>query len=131
MNIRRIEAGILNAGSDFDLTTTPYDVGLDRFIDEDKNDFIGKSALATAPRTLRLFGVKCNGGEPLIAAPVEGGSGMTGKVTAGATSPFLGHGIGIVRLDQAGHRNGEQIKVGCRDGLMHDAELVELSLIHI
>ena len=28
MHIRRIEAGILNAGSDFDMTTTPYDLSL-------------------------------------------------------------------------------------------------------
>ena len=48
MNIRRIEAGILNAGSDFNHTTTPYDAGLGRFIDEDKADFVGKSALKTA-----------------------------------------------------------------------------------
>ncbi len=126
MNIRRIEAGILNAGSDFDLTTTPYDVGLGRFVDEDKGHFIGQDALRKAPRELRLFGVQCDSGEPLIAAPVEGRNGQTGKVTAGAISPYLGHGIGIVRLDSGGASAGEAMRVGCRDGNMHPATLVEM-----
>jgi len=126
MNIRRIEAGILNAGADFDHTTTPYDVGLDRFIDDDKGDFIGKTALASAVKESRLFGVKCEGGEPLISASVEAADGGSGVVTAGAISPFLKHGIGIVRFHKHGHAAGDQVRVGCRDGSMQKAELVEM-----
>ena len=65
-------SGILNAGSDFNLTTTPYDVGLGRFVDEDKGDFIGKSALQSVIRKTRLFGIKCMGGEPVISGAVRG-----------------------------------------------------------
>lgn len=126
MNIRRIEAGILNAGSDFDHTTTPYAVGLGRFVDEDKDDFIGKAALAKADRGLRQHGVACKGGEPLINAAVTLGGERIGKVTAGAISPYLGHGIGIVLLDSASHTPGDKVKVGCKDGSMQDAELVEM-----
>ena len=126
MNIRRIEAGILNAGSDFDYTTTPYDAGLGRFIDKDKADFIGKDALESASKETRLFGVKCEQGEPLIAAAVHNESGVIGKVTAGATSPFLGHGIGIVRLNQPGLSAGASINVGCKDGSTQSAELVNM-----
>lgn len=126
MNIRRIEAGILNAGSDFDDTTTPYDVGLGRFIDEDKGDFIGKEALVAARKETRLFGVKCPDGEPLIGAVVEADGAATGIVTAGAISPFLETGIGIVRLDRPDHSAGGSVKVGCRDGSLQDAELVEM-----
>jgi aminomethyltransferase len=49
-----------------------------------------------------------------------------GTVTAGATSPYLGHGIGYALLDASGHGNGDKVKVGCRDGSMQEAELVEL-----
>jgi aminomethyltransferase len=125
MNIRRIEAGILNAGSDFNHTTTPYDVGLGRFVDEGKGDFIGKAALATVSREPRLLGIKCPAGEPLISAPVEHDGKPIGKVTAGATSPYLGHGIGFALLDSAGQPPGTSVSVGCRDGLMQQAELVE------
>ena len=126
MNIRRIEAGILNAGSDFDHTTTPYDVGLGRFIDDDKGDFIGKAALATASRELRLFGVTCNGGEPLINTPVEVNARIVGKVTAGAISPFLRQGIGIIRLEKAGLADGDTVTVGCKDGSQQEAQLIEM-----
>lgn len=126
MNIRRIEAGILNAGSDFNETTTPYAVGLGRFVDEDKDDFIGKAALAKADRGLRLHGIACKGGEPLINASVALDGARIGKVTAGVTSPYLGHGIGIVLLDSTGHKAGDRVKVGCRDGSMQDAELVAM-----
>ncbi len=126
MNIRRIEAGILNAGSDFDHTTTPFDAGLERFVDEHKNDFIGKKALQSASRKPRLFGVKCPTGEPLIAASVVSNGNSVGQVTAGAFSPFLGHGIGIVRMATAEHNFGDVVSVGCKDGEQKEATLVEL-----
>ena len=126
MNIRRIEAGILNAGSDFNHTTTPYDVGLGRFVDEDKAYFIGKAALDSASRGLRLFGVKCVGGEPLIDGVIEMEGKQAGTVTAGAISPYLGHGIGIVLMDEGGLVEGTFVSVSCNDGNMHDGELVEM-----
>ena len=128
MNIRRIEAGILNAGADFDATTTPYAAGLGRFVDEDKGDFIGKDALANAPRERRSHGVRCPTGEPLISGAVSVGGTPSGKVTAGATSPYLGHGIGIALMDSVAHGDGTQISVMCRDGNEHAAELVELPM---
>ncbi len=126
MNIRRIEAGILNAGSDFNATTTPYDVGLGRFVDENKADFIGKAALARAKRGLRLNAVKCASGEPLINAPVESEGARIGTVTAGATSPFLQHGIGIVLLESDAWQAGADVSIGCSDGALHKATLVEM-----
>lgn len=101
MNIRRIEAGILNAGSDFNHTTTPYDVGLGRFVDENKDDFIGKTALQNAKKETRHFGIKCEGGEPLISGVVEFDGKQVGKITAGVTSPYLGHGIGYALMNSA------------------------------
>jgi glycine cleavage system aminomethyltransferase T len=128
MNIRRIEAGIQNAGSDFDHTMTPYEAGLGHFIDEDKDDFIGKAALATASREPRFWGLKCEGGEPLIAAPIEQDGARVGIVTAGATSPYLGHGIGYGRFDTPAQKPGMTVMVGCRDGSMQAAEIVEVPM---
>ena len=126
MNIRRIEAGILNAGSDFNESTTPYAAGLGRFVDEDKGDFIGKEALENASKETRHFGVKCLEGEPLISAPVEYDGKRAGTITAGATSPYLKHGVGYVLMNNEGFSAGTKVKVGCIDGTMQDAELVEL-----
>lgn len=126
MNIRRIEAGILNAGSDFNESTTPYCAGLGRFVDEDKGDFIGKAALASAPRALRLFGLSCPGGAPLISAEIRADGQRIGTVTAGAHSPYLGHGVGIGLLDAPTHGPGAAVEIGCQDGGLHAGELVEM-----
>ncbi len=126
MNIRRIEAGIENAGSDFNITTTPFDAGLGRFVDEDKGDFIGKAALKTATREPRHHGIKCLNGEPLISGAIKVNGSRVGTVTAGATSPYLGHGIGYALMDTTEHGPGAQVKVGCRDGSLQDAKLVDL-----
>jgi len=127
MNVRRIEAGILNAGSDFDHTTTPYDVGLGRFVDEHKADFIGKKALESlSNRGNRLWGVRCPSGEPLISAAVSHDGKKVGFVTAGAYSPYLDCGIGIARFDTADYMPGMKIVIGCRDGSEQPGEIVEL-----
>ena len=128
MNIRRIEAGILNAGSDFNAGTTPYDVGLGRFVDADKGEFIGKAALENAPRAPRSHGIKCALGEPLISGEVNIEGLRAGIVTAGATSPYLGCGIGIALMDSRAHGPGTKMEVRCKDGQMHSGELVGLPM---
>jgi len=127
MHIRRIEAGILNAGSDFDRTTTPYEVGLDRFVDEDKGDFIGKAALQDAPRANRLTGLYCDA-EPHIGGEIMVAEGIAGRVTAGAISPYLRRGIGIGRMDRSGFSEGDQVRIRCIDGELHEGELATLPL---
>ena len=125
MHIRRIEAGILNAGSDFDHTTTPYDVGLGRFIDEGKADFIGKQALQNSPRGNRLRGIKCEA-EPHIGGEVTLAGKAAGRVTAGAISPYLQHGVGIVLMDQADLDENTVVEIRCIDGELHTGSLLEL-----
>lgn len=125
IDIRRIEAGILNAGSDFDHTTTPYDIGLGHLVDDAKGDFLGKDALAKAPRGRRLFGIMCRSGEMMIGGEVVLGDASVGKVTAAAHSPFLGYGIGYALLNECGLSPGQQLRVACRYGSRHPAELVD------
>lgn len=127
MHIRRIEAGILNAGSDFDHTTTPYEVGLERFVDADKSDFIGKQALASASRGMRLTGLKCEV-EPHIGGVVCIDGEAAGKVTAGAFSPYLQQGIGIALMHEPGFSEGDAVTIQCLDGDMYAGQLAVLPL---
>ncbi|MDJ0777408.1 MAG: aminomethyltransferase family protein [Gammaproteobacteria bacterium] len=127
MHIRRIEAGILNAGADFDHTTTPYDAGLGRFVDEHKDDFIGKAALADAPRETRLTGLYCDA-EPHIGGEILVGEQVAGRVSAGALSPYLGRGVGIGMMHRAGFGEGDAVQVRCIDGQLHAGELASLPL---
>lgn len=128
MHIRRIEAGILNAGADFDHTTTPYEAGLGVFVDLDKkSDFIGKTALQSAARETRLTGIVCES-EPHIGAAIQIDGVNVGKVTAGAISPYLKKGIGIARMDAAGHTSDTPVMIGCLDGKFYPGQLASLPL---
>jgi aminomethyltransferase len=127
MHIRRIEAGILNAGSDFNETTNPYEVGLGRFVDEDKGDFIGKAALQNATRESRSTGIYSDA-EPLIGGEIVVGGNVVGRVTAGAVSPYLERGIGIALMDEAKFNEGDSVQIRCIDGELHEGELASLPL---
>jgi glycine cleavage system aminomethyltransferase T len=127
MDIRRIEGGILNNGSDMDETMTPFDAGLGAFVDLSKENFVGKAALAGNQSKSRIMGLTCTGGEPLREGDVRIGGARAGFVTAGSWSPYLNCGIAIIRLDGP-KPVGMQSEVLCRDGKMHPAVLDNLPL---
>jgi len=115
MHIRRIEAGILNANSDFDNSMTPFEAGFERFIDLNAGDFIGREALLGAQRGSRLIGLTADA-EPRIGGEVLANGQRVGVVTAGAVSPYLGCGIGIARMDSVGVEPDLTVEVDCVDG---------------
>ena len=101
MLIRRIEAGILDYGTDFDQRFDPFDLGLQKFIDFDKSDFIGKAALKIKEKSpIKIRGIKCASEKPIVDDKLLSLDGkVIGSVTAGAWSPFLETGIAIVQLN--------------------------------
>ena len=126
MDIRRIEAGILNSGSDFDRTTSPFDVGLGAHVDMGKTDFIGKAALEGATRASILHGLRCAGSEPMVGSTATVGDKEIGYVSAAAWSPFLEYGIGYLRLNEPGLGPGDHVEVVGVDGGNYPAQLVEM-----
>lgn len=127
MEVRRIEAGILNNGSDVDDTMTPYEAGLGRFVDLSKADFIGRAALAVKQGGTRLIGLLSKAAEPLREGEVLLDGHQIGFVTAAAFSPFLKAGVAIVRLDRS-FDEGTGVTVRGRDGRLHPARLSNLPL---
>jgi len=129
MHIRRIEAGILNAGSDFTEFTTPFQVGLGKFVDMDKDYFIGQEALKSASKESQLIGLLCPNAEPHIGGEILIlGDKQIGYVTAGAISPYLKSGIGIGYLRAASHTEKTTVMIRCTDGELHAGELADLPL---
>ncbi len=127
MHIRRIEAGILNANSDFDHTMTPFDAGFERFTDLESGDFIGRDALVGASRGSRIIGVTCEA-EPVIGGQLLVDGKRIGVVTAGAVSPYLRCGVGIIRTDQPGVDAGLVVDVDCVDDQTHAGSTATLPL---
>lgn len=128
MDIRRIEAGILNNLSDMDHGMNPYQAGLGAFVKIDDRPFIGKEALLKADKGVLLHGLKCATAEPLIGGELRRGQEAAGQVTAAGWSPFLNLGVAIVRLRHAALADRGDFRVTGRDGTLHPAELVELPM---
>jgi aminomethyltransferase len=126
MEIRRIEAGILDNGTDFDLSMTPFEAGLGAFVELEKNDFIGRSALLEADRTKRLFGLKCPEAAPSFRQEIMDEKHLVGHVTAGAWSPYLKSGIGYAKFRVPGDWAGRNLTVKTADGRDLKCEVIEL-----
>jgi len=117
--IRRIEAGILNYGSDMTLETNPYEVGLGWVVDLDKPaDFIGQQALrrlkAEGVRR-KLVGIEIHG-EPLAGWiedhwPVYQNGQRVGYISAVVHSPRLEKNIGYAMVPTEHSRLGTSLTV--------------------
>ena len=126
MGIRRIEAGILDNGTDMDPSMTPYQAGLGAFVDLEAGDFIGREALRRCDRRSLLLGVSCPGGVPVARMGVWRDGRRVGGVTAGAWSPYLGHGVGYARFDEPANWPGAAVEIGESTGPRAKATIVTL-----
>ncbi len=122
--IRRIEAGILNYGSDMTLENNPFEVGLGWLVDEGKEaDFIGKQSLrrikAEGVRQ-KLVGIELHDTKPIEWLPefwpVEVGGRPVGRVTALIHSPRLEKNIGYAMVPIEHARLGTKLTVATPRG---------------
>ena len=125
---RRIEAGLLSAGQDFTNKTNPYSVGLGRFIDINKENFIGKEALQIASKKCRTWGLRVDGGTAIRGKSLKINCKIVGKVTSSTWSPYQVCGVGIVHMYNADFGPGTVLDVVCTNGKIHKGELCELPM---
>lgn len=130
MGIRRIEAGILDNGTDMDRRMTPFAAGLGAFVDFSKRDFVGKAALEEADRHCLLFGLLSETGVPSANQVVLRDGRRIGRITAGGWSPTLEKGIGYVRFDAPFSDEeswlGQSVTLCDHSGAHHVSEVVSL-----
>ena len=125
---RRIEAGLLNAGSDFDASVTPFAAGLGSMVNLDKGDFIGRTALETSDRRRRTWGLRVSESVARLGEVLSWNGVPVGRVCSTAWSPFQRCGVAIVRLDDAELGPGVDLDAECEDGALHPAQLCELPM---
>lgn len=117
--IRRIEAGILNYGSDMTLENNPYEVGLGWLVDLDiKADYIGKEALKRIKKEgvkRKLVGVEIHGPQigPWLTEPwaVRSNGKAVGRLSALTYSPRLKKNIGYAMVPTEYSKLGTKLKV--------------------
>ncbi|MDB4092016.1 glycine cleavage system protein T [bacterium] len=123
-SIRRIEGGMLSYHADADMSTNPYELGLDRLVNlEMEADFIGKAAL----RRIKDEGVSRKqigliiDGDPLTGPnttfwEINSNGEAIGKVTSAVYSPRLEQNIALAMVS-AEHANiGAQVEVVTKSG---------------
>ena len=125
---RRIEAGLLSAGQDFTKKTNPFSVGLGRFINFDKEDFIGKDALMTSDKKCKTWGIRVAEGTAIKGESIKINEKNIGKITSSTWSPYQICGVGIVHLDNNENGPGDVVDVKCTDGKVHKGEICKLPM---
>ena len=125
---RRIEAGLLSAGQDFTNKTNPYSVGLGRFVDLDKENFIGKEALLKANKKCLTWGIRVDGGTAIRGKSLKINSKVVGEVTSSTWSPYQVCGVGIVHMQDSNYGPGTLLDVECTNGKIHKGELCKLPM---
>jgi glycine cleavage system aminomethyltransferase T len=121
---RRIEAGIFNYGSDMTLTDTPWHVmGLERLVEEQSQDYIGKAALEELRITgvdRKLVGIELHGDELRAEMsevwPAYHDGREVGHLTDAVWSPGLEKNIGYVWVPIELSEPGTPLDVETEDG---------------
>jgi aminomethyltransferase len=122
---RRIEAGIFNYGSDMQLGDTPWHImGLERLVEEQPQDYIGKAALEelrVKGVDRKLVGIELDGDELRAEMseywPVHAGGVRVGHITDAVWSPGLEKNIGYVWVPIELAGSGNRLDIEAEDGV--------------
>jgi aminomethyltransferase len=121
LDMVRIEAGLIFAGSEFDDQTDPMEAGIGFTVPlkSKTDDFIGRAALERrkANPVRRMVGLDVTGG--VVPSPgdcVRLGKAQIGEITSAVKSPILGKVIALARLDVTYAEPGTAIEIGQLDG---------------
>ncbi len=126
---RRVEAGIMNYGSDMTLENNPFEImGFERLVEAQPQDYIGKEALERVRREgvkRRLVGIEIEGeqieADPAWFWPAFKDGVEIGKVTDAVWSPRLEKNIGYVwvpvELSEPGNRLDVESEHGTLTGV--------------
>jgi glycine cleavage system aminomethyltransferase T len=130
METRRIEAGIMDNMTDFDLSMNPFDAGMGALVDLDKPDFIGKDALIKISQNhqgKKIFGIICDDSFSYQAKLFDKSNTTIGYLSASVWSPTLKKNIAYGRFNEsADWTQIEDISVENADGGKSPCSVVDL-----
>ena len=121
LDMMRIEAGLIFAGSEFDDQTDPFEAGIGFTVPlkSKEDDFIGRAALEErkAHPHRKLVGFEITGGTvPNPGDCVRLGKAQVGEITSAMKSPLLGKVIALGRVATAHAAEGTALEIGQLDG---------------
>lgn len=115
LDLRRVEAGLIDFSTDFDWHHTPWQVGLGWMLNMNKGYFHGREALAAAAArnpAEKLAGLRLSGNEAPHKGDVILIDGVrVGEVTSGIVSPTLEVPLAITMLKSTATTIGQKVDV--------------------
>jgi len=92
----RLEAGYCLYGQDINEDTNPLEAGLERLVNLEKGEFVGRAALSSAKiREKRVGLLLLEPGVPRAGQQLARDSAIVGRITSGGYSPILRRGIAL------------------------------------
>jgi len=121
LDMLRIEAGLIFAGSEFNDQTNPMEAGIGFTVPvkTKEDDFIGRDALVRGKEHPQrtLVGLELTGDDPAGSGdPIMVGRQQVGTVTSGTRSPILRKNIALGWMAVEHAEIGTQVEVGKMDG---------------
>lgn len=121
LDMLRIEAGLVMAGTEFCDQTDPFEAGIGFTValKTKTEDFMGREALVErkAHPQRKLVGLELAGNEPAATGDcVHIGRPQMGSVTSATRSPILAKNIALAKLDVPHTEEGTEVEVGKLDG---------------
>lgn len=114
-DVLRLEVCYPLYGHELNDSVTPLESGLKWTVKNQKNRFIGKSALETSTPKYQLIKLTLPKGIPRDHYPVENHQGKKiGEITSGTMSVVLKQGIALARVDKSLYNPEDQIFVEIR-----------------
>ena len=128
-DVLRLEAGLPLHGNDIDASINPFEAGLDRFVDIDREDYVAREALARVraegPKRM-LVGFQMVGrGIARQGYEITSRGESIGAVTSGSVSPTFDRAIGMGYVREGFWEPGTRLKVDIR-GRQVEAEVTLL-----
>ncbi len=114
-DVLRIEAGYPLYGHELSENITPFEAGLERFVDLSK-DFIGKEAMLSKEIKRKLFGLEMvDRGIPREGYKLYDRGTDIGLVSSGTYSPTLERGIALCFVDTNMREEGREVTIEIRN----------------
>ena len=117
-DVLRLEAGLPLHGNDIDVGTDPFEAGLDRFVDLEREEYVAREALLRIREegpSRRLVGFNMVGrGIARHGYAIVLGGRQVGQVTSGSFSPTLGRAIGMGYIREEHSDPGTVVSVDIR-----------------
>ena len=132
LNSLRLEKGYLLLGSEISSERSPLEAGLDRFVDFEKGDFIGRQALLDQKKKgltdkLTLLVVDADDADAMGDEPVYIGDEIVGRVSSGGYGHYLGKSLAMGYLKAEAAGPGTRVEVAVL-GERRPAETVRIPL---